>query len=142
MNDLETAKTLLSQKQLTLVIVKNGVTLYETRFHRISGFLDALDQHGKALQNASVADKVVGKAVALLCALAGVKDVYAETLSTAGKTILEQSGISHEWNKLVDTILDDAKQDLCPFEKEAARVDDPRIAYERFKALQKRMRAR
>jgi len=41
----------------------------------------------------------------------------------------------------VDTILDDAKQDLCPFEKEAARVDDPRIAYERFKALQKRMRA-
>ena len=141
MNDLETAKNLLSQKQLTLVIVKKGVTLYETRFHRISGFLDAIDQHGKALQNASVADKVVGKAVALLCALAGVTEVYAETLSTAGRMILEQKEISHEWKTLVDTILDDKKLDLCPFEKEAAKMDDPRIAYERFKVLQKRMRA-
>ena len=141
MNDLETAKNLLNQKQLTLVIVKNGITLYETRFHRISGFLDAIDQHGKALQNASVADKVVGKAVALLCALAEVKELYAETLSTAGRTILEQNKISHEWNTLVDTILDDEKLDICPFEKEAAIVDDPRIAFERFKALQKRMRA-
>ena len=141
MNDLETAKTLLNQKQLTLVIVKNGITLYETRFHRISGFLDAIDQHGKALQNASVADKVVGKAVALLCALAEVTEVYAETLSTAGRTILEQKGISHEWKTLVDTILDDKKLDLCPFEKEAAKMDDPRIAYERFKVLQKNMRA-
>jgi hypothetical protein len=141
MNDLETAKTLLNQRQLTLVIVKNGGTLYETRFHRISGFLDAIDQQGKALRNASVADKVVGKAVALLSALAGVKAIYAETLSTAGRTVLEQNGISHEWMKLVDTILDDKKQGLCPFEKEAANVNDPRIAYERFKVLQKKIRA-
>jgi hypothetical protein len=141
MSDLETAKILLYRKHLTLVIVKNGEILYETQIHRISGFLDAIDQQGKNLQNASVADKVVGKAVALLSALAGVKEIYAETLSTAGKTVLEQNGIGHESRKMVDIILDDNKQDLCPFEKEAVKVNDPQLAYERFKALQLKMRS-
>ncbi len=141
MNDLEIAKNRLQQKHLTLVIVKNGEILYETQFHRISGFLDAIDEQGINLQNASVADKVVGKAVALLSVLVQVRAVYADTLSVAGKKILELNGISHEWTKLVETILDDKKRDLCPFEKEAAEVNDPRQAYVRFRALQQKMRA-
>ncbi len=141
MNDLEIAKNRLQQKHLTLVIVKNGEILYETQFHRISGFLDAIDEQGINLQNASVADKVVGKAVALLSVLVQVRAVYADTLSVAGKKILELNGISHEWTKLVETILDDKKRDLCPFEKEAAEVNDSRQAYVRFRALQQKMRA-
>ncbi len=141
MNDLETAKNLLNQKQLTLAIVKGGTILFETRYHRISGFLTAIEQQGEKLENASVADKVVGKAVGLLCVYAGVKAVYAETLSNAGKMLLEQNGISCEWKRLVNTILDDKKQDLCPFEKEAAKVNNPKEAYGRFKALQEKMRA-
>jgi hypothetical protein len=141
MNDLETAKTQLRRRQLTLAIVKNGKTLYETQFHRISGFLNAIDQQGKNLEDASVADKVVGKAVALLCVYAEVKAVYAETLSTAGKTVLENNYIAIEWKELVDVILDDTKQDICPFEKEAANVSSPEETYVRFKALQQKMRA-
>jgi hypothetical protein len=141
MNDLETAKALLNQKQLTLAIVKNGKTLFETKFHRISGFLNAIEQQGVNLKDSSVADKIVGRAVALLCVYAGVKAVYAETLSTAGKTVLEQNGTCDEWKELVGTILDDKKQDLCPFEKEAADVNDPKDAYVRFKELQRKMLA-
>ncbi len=141
MNDLETAKKLLNQKQLTLAIVKDGTVLFETQHHRISGFLTAIQKQGENLKNASVADKVVGKAVALLCVYARVKAVYAETLSDAGKTVLEQNDVTRDWNRLVDTILDDKKQDLCPFEKEAANVNDPKEAYVRFKALQQKMRA-
>ncbi len=141
MNDLEIAKNRLQQKHLTLVIVKKGEILYETQFHRISGFLDAIDEQGINLQNASVADKVVGKAVALLSVLVQVRAVYAETLSAAGKTVLEVNGISHDWTRLVETILDDQMCDICPFEKEAATVNDPRQAYVRFRALQQKMRA-
>lgn len=141
MNDLETAKTQLSRRQLTLAIVKNGKTLYETQFHRISGFLNAIDQQGKNLEGACVADKVVGKAVALLCVYAEVKAVYAETLSIAGKIVLENKCIAIEWKELVDVILDDTKQDICPFEKEAATVSSPEETYVRFKALQQKMRA-
>jgi hypothetical protein len=141
MNDLETAKTLLIKKQLTLIIVKNGQTLFETRSHRISGFLTAIEQLGKKLENASLADKVVGKAVALLCVYAGISAVYAETLSKKAKEVLEQNGITHEWRELVSNILDESKQDTCPFEKEAAGIANPKEAYARFKALQQKLKA-
>ncbi len=141
MNDLEIAKTLLCKKRLTLVIVKNGKTLFETEFHRISGFLNAIEQQDRNLHDASVADRVVGKAVALLCVYAKVKEVYAETLSIEGKYVLQQRGISVESKELVNTILDDRRQDLCPFEKEAGDISDPKVAFDRFKALQKKMQA-
>ena len=141
MNDLEKAKTQLIQKQLTLAIVKNGETLFETQFHRISGFLSAIEQLGKKLEDASIADRVVGKAVALLCVYARVKAVYAETLSSEAKTFFEENRVTYEWKELVETILDDKKQDMCPFEKEAINTTDPKEAYNRFKALQQKLRA-
>ena len=141
MNDLETAKSLLSQKQLTLVIVKNGETLFETRGHRISGFLSAIEQLDAKLENAAVADKVAGKAVALLCVYAGITAAYAEVLSKKAKDIFTQNGVVHEWNQLVDNILDDKKQGMCPFEKEAASIANPKEAYDKFKTLQQKLKA-
>ena len=140
MNDLETAKTLLTQRELTLIIVKNGETLYETKSHRISGFLNAMDECGVKLENAAVADKIVGKAVALLCVCSGITAVYAETLSVKAKDFFEKQGIVLEWRELVDNILNDKKDDVCPFEKEAANITNPKKAYDRFRLLQQRLR--
>ena len=140
MNDLETAKKQLTQKQLTLIIVKNNVTLFETQSHRILGFLKAIEELGRNLKDASVADKVVGKAVALLCAYAGIKAVYAETLSRNARDVFEGSKITVEWKEFVDTILDTSKNDVCPFEKEAAKIITPEDAYEKFKALQQKLK--
>jgi hypothetical protein len=141
MNDLERAKTLLIKRQLTLIIVKKGQTLFETKSHRISGFLNAIEQLDKKLDGASIADKVAGKAVALLSVYAGVSAVYAETLSKEAKDLFEQNGITHEWKALVDNILDESKSDTCPFEKEATKIPNPEEAYERFKALQRNLKA-
>ncbi len=140
MNDLEIAKKLLIEKQLTLVIVKNGKTLFETRGHGISGFLNAIEKLGKTLECATVADKVAGKAVALLCVYAGIAAVYAEVLSTKAKGFFDQNGVVLEWRELVDNILDDKKQDMCPFEKEATSIPNPKEAYDRFKTLLQNMK--
>ena len=141
MQDLETAKILLNQKKLTLIIVKNGQTLFETKSQRISGFLNAIEQLGKQLENASLADKVAGKAVALLCVCAGISAVYAETMSKKAKDVLRQNGIYHEWLELVENILDEKRQETCPYEKEAASISNPQEAYGRFKILQKKLKA-
>jgi hypothetical protein len=141
MNDLQTAKTLLTQKHLTLIIVKNGETLFETTSHRITGFLNAIEQLGAKLEKASVADRVAGKAIALLCIYAGIRAVYTETLSKTAKEIFEKHGVTCEWKELVDNILDENKSDTCPFEKEAAAVTNPEEAYERFKVLQQKLKA-
>ena len=140
MNDLETARNNLHRKKLTLAIVKNGETLFETRSHRISGFLNAVKNLGDQLVGASLADKVAGKAVALLCVYAGVSAVYAETLSNKAKAVLEKNGIRTIWKELVDNILDLNRSDVCPFEKTAEEISNPKDAYKAFKALQESLK--
>jgi hypothetical protein len=136
MNDLDTAKNRLLENDLTLVIVKNSRILFETSSHRISGFLSAIEQLNVNLKGAAVADRVAGKAIALLCAYAKISEVYAEVLSRKAKDVFEEHKIPCQWEKLVDNILDLNRSNVCPFERAAASISDPEAAYAAFKALQ------
>jgi len=132
MQDLEIAKNQLYEKQLTLAIVKNGQVLFQTNSHRISGFIGAIDKLGTQLNGASVADRVAGKALALLCVYAGIREVYAEVLSRKAKAVFEENKIVVEWKQLVDNVLDLNKTGVCPFEKAAAGISDPKDSYGAF----------
>jgi len=136
MQDLETAKKALLKKGLTLAIAKNGDTIFETASNGISGFLEAIEKHGDRLEGATVADRVAGKAVALLCVCAKIKAVYATVLSKKAKDVFEKYAVYYEWDNLVENILDVNKAGTCPFEKLAEEISNPRDAYRRLKALQ------
>ena len=140
MGDLELAKRSLYDKQLTLVIVKNGQVLFETNSHRISGFVRAIDELGVQLKGASVADRVAGKALALLCVYAGITEVYAEVLSKKAKALFEEHKFAFEYKQLIDNVLDLNKNGVCPFEKAAADISDPKNSYVAFKALLEKMK--
>lgn len=135
MSDLDIARTRIFEKELTLSIVKNGEILFETDSHRISGFLRAIDKLGTTLEDASVADRVVGKAVALLCVYVKINEVYAEVLSRNAKTVFDKSKISYKWNVIVDNILDLNRCGICLFEKAATGISNPKRAYTVFKEL-------
>lgn len=139
--DLEIAKDALRKKNLTLVIVKEARVILESRVHGVSAFLEALESLGAKMKGASVADRVVGKAVALLCIHAGVQAVYTITLSLKAKQLLEKHAIYLEWETVVDRILNASGTDFCPFEKAVMETDDPREAYEKLKAFQNQKNA-
>jgi hypothetical protein len=109
--------------------------LFETASHRISGFLGAIGQLGDRLEGASVADRVVGKAIAFLCVYSGIREVYAEVLSRKAKSVFEENEIPCEWNTFVDNILGFNRSSVCPFEKVAEEISDPEVAYVAFKEL-------
>jgi len=141
MTDLEIAKNELHEENLALAIVKNGSLLYSTKSHRISGFLDAIDKCDGNLEGASVADKVAGKAIALLCAYAKVKEVYAAVMSRQALFVFKKHKVVYHWNELVENILDANKKGICPFEKAAVNVSDPEKAYKTFKDLRESLRS-
>lgn len=138
--DLEIAKIRLFENNLTLSIVKSSKVVFESRSHGIGGFLEAIEKSGDKMMGASVADKVVGKAVALLCVYAGVRAVYAGTLSIKAKTVFERNGIYLETGKIVDKILDRSGREMCPFEKASLKIDSSEEAYRKFKALMNLLR--
>jgi predicted Fe-Mo cluster-binding NifX family protein len=135
MTDLEIAKTELYEDNLTLAIVKNGSLLYSTKDSRISGFLDAIDKLGGQLEGASLADKIAGRAIALLCVYAGIDQVYAAVVSRRALPVFKQYRILVSWNELVENVLDEKKNGMCPFEQAAAQLSQPQAAYETFKRM-------
>jgi hypothetical protein len=141
MNDLDIAKRRLYDEKLTLVVVKKGVVIFKTDSHRISGFLGAIENLGSELEGAAIADRVAGKAVALLCVYCGIDKVYAEILSVKALAVFEDNGIPCEWQTLVDNILDLTRSGVCQFEKTAADIFDPEKAYKAFKVLQQSFKA-
>jgi hypothetical protein len=141
MKDLDLAKGELYENKLTLVIVKNGKILYQSDNHRISGFLDAIEKCGQNLEDSSVADRVVGKAVALLCAYAKVKEVYASVLSQKAQTVLKENKIGYQWKELVENVLNIEKTGMCPFEKSAANISNSQQAYQTFKRLREQLQS-
>ncbi len=83
----------------------------------------------KELSNFSIADKVVGKAVAILILKANIKNVYAKTLSVSAKNLLEKRHINVKYSFLVDVIKNKDNTDICPMEKAIANIDDIEEGY-------------
>jgi hypothetical protein len=132
--DLDVAKNRLIQKNLSLVIVKNCKVLYETESHGIGDLLKAINQIQNQMKGASVADRVVGRAAALLFVFSGVKAVFAVTASDGGIDVLKENSVFCEYENRVTSVLDLKRTDVCPFEKLVAKLSSPEKAYETLKA--------
>jgi len=137
--DLELAKLKLIEENLSLVIVKKGKVIFETKKQGISGFLQAIEKLNKNLVAASAADKIVGVAAAMLCVYAGVASVFALTVSEGGLGVLEDNNIVCLFEMKVSNILNRSKNDVCPFEKVAMDSGSSEEAYVKLKSCASQM---
>ena len=84
---------------------------------------------GVDLKGFSVADKIVGKAAAMLFVLAGIKNAYGEVMSIGGLEFLEQNGIGASYNVLTEKIINRSGTDICPMEKAVENISVPTEAF-------------
>jgi len=132
--DLTFAKLKLTEEDLSLVIVKNGQVVFETKKQGVTGFLEAIEKLNQDLVGASIADKIVGVAAAMLCVYSGVSFVFALTISEGGLRVLENNNIVCLFEKKVSNILNRSKNDVCPFEKVAMDSGSSEEAYVKLKS--------
>lgn len=142
MSNLEIAKQTLKKKNLTLAIAKNGKIIFQSNSHGVVSLFEAIEQLGSNLEGAAVADKIVGKAVALLCVYSRVNAVFASTLSLEGKNTLKRNGIKYQYEALVPKILDRTRKDICPFERLSLNLENPTEAYFKLKEFAEKLRRR
>lgn len=134
MSDLENAKNLLKNEGYTCVLCK-GAQLYASRSTGISPMLDFLEENTD-LNGFSAADKIVGKAAAMLFALAGVTELYAEVLSRNAVSVLETYGIRYSYGILTERIINRRGDGICPMEETVAETTNLQEAF--YALLQKR----
>jgi len=135
MKDLELAKHRLKQKNLDLVIAKNGKIVFQNGFKGIRGLLNAREKLGKESIGSSIADRIVGRAAALLCAYSKATSVFAITISGEAIKVLEDNKIFHRFENRVPNILNYEGNDICPFEKLVMGLTKPEEAYEKLKSF-------
>jgi type III secretion system FlhB-like substrate exporter len=137
MNDLEIAKKILKENDLTLVFVKDGKIIFEGKFKGMRELILVVDKFESQLKNSSVADSVVGKAAASLFILSKVNSVFAGKISEAAIDFLKEKNIPFEYDEMVEKILNKDGTDTCPFEKIALPSKSPEETYREIKSFLK-----
>lgn len=135
MKDLQVARNRLKEGNLSLVVVKGGKVIFETRFSGLRGFLQAINRLNKDLVDSSVADKIMGRAAALLSVYSRVSTMFAVTVSEEGIKVLESNKIPYQFEKCVPKILNSEGNDTCPFEKLTMTFMSPAEAYSKLKSM-------
>lgn len=131
MNDIEKAKKYLNIPDVTCALCRNK-QIFISEKTGISPMIEFIDNKVN-LKDFCAADKIIGKAAALLFALAGVKEVYGEVMSKAALPILQKYAIHYEYGTLTENIVNRKGDDMCPMEKTVLGISNPLEAYEALK---------
>lgn len=122
--DLDLARALLfANKDATLVAVR-GDEIITVTDRGVKPLLRWVLDH-KNLKGFSVADKVVGKAPALLYAILGPDAVFSPVMSWTGRAVLVASGIAVSHDLLVPHIKNRANDGQCPIDASVTNVWEP-----------------
>ena len=135
MRDVELARCLLEEEELSLVITKQGRIIYSSQEKGVRPLFQAILSMGNSLDNAAVADRVVGSPVAMLCLYAGISSVYAVVASEGALTMLRKEGVDINAKEVIPDILNSDRTGLCPFEKLAQSVSSPSQLLSALKSL-------
>lgn len=133
MDCLETARRMLKEQSFSLVIVKPGILVHATRKYGVIGLVEAIENYGVELSGAAAADRIVGRAAAMLCLYANIAAVYAEVISRKALNVLSEKNVKVEYETLVPEILNRMKNDVCPFEKLIADCSKEEECFEKIR---------
>jgi hypothetical protein len=125
MRDLQIATEELVKNCYSLVIAKNGSVIVRSKGKGVRSLFEAIDKNREEIAGSSIADRVIGKAAAMLCVYGRVKAVYTPVASESAIEILRNNSIHAEAEKLVPFILNANRTDMCPVEKLTSGLDLP-----------------
>lgn len=123
------AEDLLKKDEAACVIITKELVPLESRKNGIAPLLEWLQESPDTLKGACAADKVVGKAAALLMVYGGINEVYAEIISESAEDLLKQNRIQYEYGQKVSYIQNRTKTGMCPMEQRCLDINSPEEAY-------------
>lgn len=128
MTDLELAKQTLQADSLAFVIAKDGRVLRTGTREGIGELIEVVDALADEVRGASLADKIVGKAVAMVARRAGIRAVYSPLASAAAREALAHDRIPLECDQMVPIILNKRNDGPCPMERLTLPIAEPDLA--------------
>ena len=132
MSDLEVLKEKLYSNDASLVVLSQDGIIKEYYNKRVEDIVTILQENADALDNSVIADKVIGKVAASLLTVAGVKEVYADTISEYAIAVLEENEVKYEYKFKTEYIQNNDKTGMCPMEEKFKDENDLEVIYNFF----------
>lgn len=129
------AQEILSEQNCACVVVR-GEQVRTAEGIGVKPLMAFLREDRECFRGASVADRVIGKAAAMLLAAGGAAEVYGRVMSESAMQVLQRAGIPYSCAESVPFIKNRAGTGMCPLEDAVDHLDDPADA---FAALEKRI---
>ena len=106
------------------LVVLNGDSLSFYNGHGVSDLLTLLTNEPDRLKDATIADKMVGRAAAVLMAAARVREVHTNLISTPALKVLHEADIQVFYDEEVPQILNRDQSGQCPIDALLNDADD------------------
>ncbi len=126
---LKEAVRILKDGKYTCVVLETTGKRTVSYERGIKPLMQELRKDRQAFTNSVVADKVIGKAAAMMCILGNAKAVYADVMSEEAKEILNRHQVICEYDTLVPFIENRTKTGRCPMETAVLGIEDLEEAY-------------
>lgn len=135
---LDAAANLLDEKAFTCVLY-NGENIITSTQRGVAPLVDIINRYGH-LEGYVAADKVVGRATALLYVKLGVSAVYAKTLSEGAASIFKKHSIPFTYDSSAEYIINRKGDDMCPMEKTVWEITSPDEAFDAVRTALDKLR--
>lgn len=98
-------------------VIANGTDIRTFHQRGVADLYYLLTHEPEFMRGACIADKVIGKAAASLLIKGGIKQVYADTISTPALNLLKEHGIPVTYAQETHHIENRTKTGWCPLEQ-------------------------
>ena len=98
-------------------VIKSAGEVYTFSRPGVADLYDLVKNKPGFLDEALIADKVVGKAAAALMIIGKVQGLHADIISAPALSLLQDAGVETTFTKVVPIIRNRTNTDSCPLEK-------------------------
>ena len=121
---------LLEDSGQNLLVFRDGEVIFSSGSRGVAPLVEAVDAFGReGLMGVVTADRIVGRAAALLNVYMGAVEVHALLISAGAEEVLGEHGVGFEFREETDAIKMRDGVVFCPFERLVQGVSDPGEAY-------------
>ena len=119
---LAAAVAQIQSDKAACVVLRDGAVVKTAAGRGIAPILSLYDEG--VLAGATVVDKIVGKAAAMVMTAGGVTACYALTVSAPARAWFRAHGVALEYDTCVDVIINRAGDGACPMEQTVKDLTD------------------
>ena len=121
---------MLEDSGQNLLVFKDGELIFSSGSRGVAPLVEAVDAFGReGLMGVVTADRIVGRAAALLNVYMGAVEVHALLISAGAEEVLGEHGVGFIFREETDAIKMRDGVVFCPFERLVQGVSDPEEAY-------------